>query len=123
MTRKAQADGRNSSRRQSSGARYLDKVMGRWSEIDSYNAGTWLSTLPQSASRDSAVVTYARRIAASDPQTAALWAETIGNERTRNSQIESIVRNWLNTDSSGAKTWIAASSLPDEIKARLLSQR
>jgi hypothetical protein len=66
--------------------------------------------------------TYARRIATSDPQTAAQWAETIGNERMRNSQIESIVRNWLNTDSSGAKTWISASSLPDEIKAGRLSQ-
>ena len=45
----------------------------------------------------------------------------IGNgTSSRNGQIESILRNWLNTDSSSASAWIAASSLSREIKAHLL---
>jgi hypothetical protein len=103
--------------------RAVNDVIGRWAEIDPYNAASWLSTLSQGSSRDSAVAIYAGRIASSDPQTAVEWAETIGNEKARNSQIESIVRSWLDTDASAAKMWLAVSSLPEEIKARLLSQR
>jgi hypothetical protein len=66
---------------------------------------------------------FARQLAASDPQTAAQWAQTIGNESGRDAQLESIVRSWLNTDSNRAMAWINASSLSDEMKAKLLPQQ
>ena len=63
---------------------------------------------------------YTRRVATTDPQTAAQWAETIANDSIRNSQMESIASGWLRTDSNRATAWISNSSLPDEVKARLL---
>jgi hypothetical protein len=94
-----------------------------WSQNDPYAAATWLGTLSQSPSRDAAVGAFARQLAASDPQTAAQWAQTIGNESGRDAQLESIVRSWLNTDSNRAMAWINASSLSDEVKAKLLPQQ
>jgi hypothetical protein len=97
--------------------------MNRWSQTDSTGAGTWLGTLPQGESRDTAVTIYARSLSSSDPKTATQWAQTIGNENKRNSQIESIVRNWLGADAAAATGWINASSLPYETKVRLLPKQ
>jgi hypothetical protein len=96
--------------------------MNRWSQSDPYAAGAWLGTLPAGQSRDTAVAAYTRRVASTDPQTAAQWAETIANESIRNSQLESVASAWLRTDASRATSWITNSSLPDDVKARLLPQ-
>jgi hypothetical protein len=68
------------------------------------------------------VVAFTRQISGNNPQTAVEWAETIGNDNTRNSQIESIVMSWEKTDSKAAMAWIAQSSLPEEIKHRLMNR-
>jgi hypothetical protein len=49
-------------------------------------------------------------------------AETIGDTQRRLGQVENIARTWMRSDPQAARTWIAASSLPDDRKQRLLNQ-
>jgi len=69
------------------------------------------------------VISYTRRVVASNPQAAAQWAETIANQNVRDRHIETIVVSWLRSDANRAAAWLANSSLPPETKARLLSQK
>jgi hypothetical protein len=102
--------------------RAAESLINRWGQTDPYRAAAWLGTLPQGASRDSTVVAFSRQISANDPQSAVEWAQTIGNDATRNSQLESIVTSWVKTDAKSAMAWIAQSSLPQNLKDRLMNR-
>ncbi len=97
--------------------------MNRWSQNDPYAAGAWLGTVPPGESRDAAVNAFARRIVSSDPAAAVQWAQTVANKGMRNSQLETIASAWMRTDPNSAAAWIASSSLPNDVKARLLPPR
>ena len=95
--------------------------MQRWAASDAGAAANWLGHLPDSASRDQAVSTFAGRISSSDPQAALQWAATIGDQGMRDSQTESAARSWLKTDPRSATAWISNSTLPNDTKTRLLT--
>jgi len=102
-------------------SRAFESLINRWAQNDTYAAGSWLRTLPSGESRDAAVGAFARHIANADPQTAVEWAASIGNESQRYSQIEPLVITWMRNSGDQASAWISASSLPQEMKARLLA--
>jgi hypothetical protein len=80
-------------------------LIGRWAELDPKAAVAYAQDFPEGSS---------------DPQAAMQWAATISNENLRSTEVEALAGAWLKTDPNSAATWIAGSSLPDEMKARLL---
>ena len=57
------------------------------------------------------------------PELAAPWAVRIGDPNQRNSSIENVARQWLEVDPKAAEAWVAATTLPDDRKERLLRNR
>jgi hypothetical protein len=49
------------------------------------------------------------------------WAQKIQDPAQRANTLENTARQWLAADPAAAQSWIAKSTLPDEIKARLLT--
>ena len=75
-------------------AKYVNTLVGRWTQQDYLAAGKWLNATPAGETKDAAVQTYARTVAKYEPQTAVQWALTLPAGPQRQSTMESIYRNW-----------------------------
>ncbi|MDB6017762.1 MAG: hypothetical protein JWR19_2251, partial [Pedosphaera sp.] len=71
--------------------------------------------------RDAALGAYASHVANNDPADSVQWAQKIQDPAQRANTLENTARLWLAADPTAAQPWIAKSSLPDEIKIRLLN--
>jgi hypothetical protein len=73
--------------------------------------------------RDQAISNSMWQLFNNDPQGAVSWVAMIGDEKMRNGRLENLADNWLRNDEDAARAWIPTSSLPDDVKSRLLSQK
>jgi hypothetical protein len=61
-------------------------------------------------------------MAQSDPRSAISLASGIANADDRSKAQQNVVRRWKRSDPAAATQWINSSSLPQDVKARLLQQ-
>ena len=94
-----------------------------WGRNDPTGSGQWLATLPEDKGKQNLVQNFANSIAYQYPELAAPWAEALTEETARNSALENVAQQWLRTDSTSARAWIDKTSLPDDVKQRLLKPR
>lgn len=100
-------------------SRALAEVVNQWTEDDPTAAGTFLTRLPVSPETDSSRERYAFNVLRADPEGALAWANTISNDEQRNRAIENLIRGWMRRDADGARTYLAQSQLPPEMKAQI----
>ncbi|MEY2905944.1 MAG: hypothetical protein RLZZ408_415 [Verrucomicrobiota bacterium] len=62
-------------------------------------------------------------LACFDPQSAIVLASGIPNADDRSKAQQNVVRIWMRNDSAAATQWVNSSSLPQDVKARLLQQK
>jgi len=72
----------------------IENAMQQWTSNDYRAAGEWLAKTPEGPTREASVSSYARTVAAYDPQTATQWALTLPVGEKRDSTIQSIYQNW-----------------------------
>lgn len=94
--------------------RAMAETFNRWTREDPVAAGEYLTSMPQSPVRDSAVSSFARELDREDPSTAAQWAATIGDAEMRTETLSSVARSWLRTNPDQAKQWLPTSGLTQE---------
>jgi len=51
------------------------------------------------------------------------WIAAIGDEKMRQQSYQNLANNWLNRDAQAARSWIATSPLPQDVKERLLKTK
>ena len=93
-----------------------------WSSHDLKAAGEWLNRQGSGPEMDPAVSRFATLAAARDPATAMNWAQRITDATMRDSSVKTVAQRWLKADAPAAQTWIADSTLPEQMKAELLSR-
>ena len=96
-----------------------------WSERDALAASEWVAELPEGpAMQQAAVGLVGWMINQSDldHEAAFAWTERITGERSsREFYFEIIAKDWLEHDPAAARDAVAATDLPEHIKARLLA--
>ena len=99
----------------------FQNIVLEWGKNDFNATADWLKTLPQGDSRDTAMVTFAENCLKDyAPPTALEWAQSISSQGIRDNITRKIAKEWLKEDESAARTWLATSSLPEQIKSELL---
>ncbi|MEM9444093.1 MAG: hypothetical protein AAGA18_01960 [Verrucomicrobiota bacterium] len=91
-----------------------------WLRSDVNSAMDWIDAMPYGPSRDAGVENIIDRFYESDPEGAFAWAKSIASDKSRYSKMERVARKWLEQDEGKARVEIENSSLPDEVKSRLL---
>jgi len=103
----------------------LSLVAQRWVDLDPDAAGKWLDQLPQASSRDAAVYGYSHRIYENDHAKIAVayqWAQKIADTTRRQSLVADLFEQWMIIDSTTAEAVIAKSTLPGDVKAKILKR-
>jgi hypothetical protein len=98
---------------------YQNLVMG-WAFVNPTGASQWLAGLPDDENRQSLAQTFVSYIGTQSPSVAAPWADSLTDVNERNKAIQLVGKVWLQTDADRAKAWLATTSLPDDLKQRLL---
>jgi hypothetical protein len=99
----------------------LSHAVRAWIHDNSAAAVQWLSEYPSSPVTDSSAMVVARELARTAPTVAIQWAESITDANTRSSAIEQVAARWMTKDSAQATAYVQASTLPDDVKKRILS--
>jgi hypothetical protein len=99
----------------------FERLINAWTVTDPYAAGQWLQHLPATPSRDSAVIAFCSAIDGEDPAVSFAWAGTVSDEVTRNQKLERTATIWLAKDPALARSAIAQSRLPEDIKSQLMA--
>jgi hypothetical protein len=100
-------------------SRALAETIGTWAKQDAAAAGAFMAKLPATAEADRSRESYANAVAPKDPQGAIAWASAITDAERQQRTVENVVRSWVRQDAPAAKEWIAQSTLPAEVKARV----
>ncbi len=103
--------------------RALTAVVEQWAEDSPREAGTWLNQLPVNASTDAPRERFVWKVAEQDPAAAVSWAATITDEKTRSDTTAGVLKNWFRREPDKAGEWLAASSLPDDLKQRFTPRK
>jgi hypothetical protein len=91
-----------------------------WAFVNPTGASQWLAGLPDDENRQSLAQTFVSYIGTQSPSVAAPWADSLTDVNERNKAIQLVGKVWLQTDADRAKAWLATTSLPDDLKQRLL---
>jgi hypothetical protein len=102
--------------------RAVREIVSTWAGRDAASTESWLMNQPLGAGRDSAVEAYVRSIQYSNPSTAFVWAQSIADVGTRLRAVEMVADMWLAKDAKAAAETIQASTLPPEVRAKLLEE-
>jgi hypothetical protein len=98
----------------------LGKVAGEWARYDPEAVSVWINSLPQDRSRDYAIGQLVNQIASTDPTSAFTWASSMAAGEKQIEVLNSAAATWKNQDPDAARAAIQNSSLPDEVKARVM---
>jgi len=101
-------------------SRAIYQSMERWTREDPVAAGNFLREMDPSASRDTAVRSYANEIDGSDPQMAAEWAGSIANDEIRLETLNGVAHSWIRKDPEEARAWLPNSGLSAEQQGRII---
>lgn len=100
----------------------MSTAMERWTRDDPEAAGSYLTNLADSTTRDAAVMSFARTLDREDPALAAEWAGSITNEATRTETLQSVARSWLRSDADAARAWLPQSGLSAEAQQQAIDE-
>ena len=92
-----------------------------WTGSDPAAASQYLTEMPQSPAKDSAISGFSRRLAWEDPQSAITWAQTISSEGQRTQTLIAAGRAWNQREPTNAALWLSASELPAEVQQAILN--
>ncbi|MCW5559528.1 MAG: hypothetical protein KIT22_17065, partial [Verrucomicrobiae bacterium] len=95
-------------------------LVNQWSREDPIATADWLNTIPAGKGREDAVASFANSLAPHEPATAWEWAGTLGDAEKQKSALENAGRQWLRVDEASARAAIEQSTLPPDVKDRLL---
>jgi hypothetical protein len=101
----------------------LGGVIEGMSVKDPNSAFQLVQSLPAGNSRNRIIITSLGSMAQSDPQSAIALASGIANADDRSKAQQNVVRRWKRRDPAAATQWINSSSLPQDVKARLLQEQ
>ena len=90
---------------------------------DPQGAVSFVQSLPEGKSKEQATVNLSMNIARNDPQAAIGLASGIADPGQRSRAQQNVVRTWIRNDPAAATQWVNSSSLPQDVKTRLLQQR
>lgn len=102
-------------------AKDLRYVAAGWVKKDLEGAGEWMDSLPDGDGKDQVVDQAVWEIYRTQPKAAADWVGRISDEAKRNATYKEVLGNWLKDQSTAAAAWIAASSIPQNLKDALLA--
>ncbi len=100
----------------------VSRLVSGWMERNEEEAGGWVQRLPVGSARDVALGAYARQLAHRDASRAMHWLALIGDETWRQTMVEQVVSEWMYYDRDTARNWVRFSSLPEEVKNRLMDK-
>ena len=104
-------------------SRILGGVIEGMSVKDPNSAFQLVQSLPAGNSRNSIIITSLGSMAQSDPRSAIALASGIADANDRSKAQQNVVRSWKRRDPTAANQWVNSSSLPQDVKARLLQER
>jgi hypothetical protein len=90
---------------------------------DPQGAVAFIQSLPQGKSKDQAAQNLSMNMARIDAQAAIALASGIADPTQRSSAQQGVVRTWMRNDSAAATQWVNSSSLPQDVKNRLLQPK
>ena len=94
----------------------MSQLMYTWTKNNAEAASAWLQSLPAGRSRDAAVSTFGNVLDATDPDISFQAAETISDLSLRNHRLDTAANAWLALNPEAARSAIARSSLPEDMK-------
>ena len=103
--------------------RVFEEALDEWTEKDPLAASEYLTQMPDSPVKDSAVEGFAKELSREDPQSAAAWAATIGNEELRIDTLQDVARDWVRNDRAAAEAWLPTSGLNEEAQQKVLDDQ
>jgi hypothetical protein len=103
--------------------RILGGLIEGMSVKDPNSAFQLVQSLPAGDSRNNIIITYLGSMAQSDPQSSISLASGIADADDRSKAQQNVVRRWKRSDPAAATQWINSSSLPQDVKARLLREQ
>ena len=80
-------------------------------------------SLPAGNSRNNSIKSSLGSMAQSEPRSAIGLASGIPNADLRSKAQQNVVEIWKRRDPTAASQWVNSSSLPQDVKARLLQQK
>ncbi len=90
------------------------QALDEWTKSDALAASEYLTSMPVSAAKDSAVEGFATELAKEDPESAIVWAQTIGDESLRSDAVTEVAQNWYRQDQAAVKAWLPTSGLSQD---------
>ncbi len=87
------------------------QLMSLWTSNDFNGAAAWLQKLDPSPIRDTAVETFANKVAAREPESAIDWALTISDEQKREATVSHLALLWKGKDAQAAEAYLAEKGL------------
>ncbi len=90
----------------------LEGFIQTWTKADYNGAATWLSDLPPSASRDTAVAAFAPLVAQKEPPSAVDWAITITDPAQRTTALNQVWKDWKAHAPEEAASYFREKGLP-----------
>ena len=103
-------------------SRILEKAILAMQTTDPKGAFEVAQSLPAGKSRDSIIISSLFLMAQSDPQAAIGLASGFADADLRSKAQQSVVTTWKSVDPAAATQWVNSSSLPQDVKNRLLQQ-
>jgi len=76
----------------------IRNMVGNWTRNDYQAAGRWLSSAPDSPTKNVSIRSYAETVSKYEPETAAQWAMTLPPGKDREQTLRSIYQNWPKSD-------------------------
>jgi len=104
-------------------SRILSGVIDSVAMKDPKGAFQLAQSLPAGNSRNNSINRSLGSMAQSDPRSAIGLASGIANADDRSIAQQSVVKIWMRGDPAAATQWVNSSSLPQDVKARLLQKK
>ncbi|MEY2906237.1 MAG: hypothetical protein RLZZ408_708 [Verrucomicrobiota bacterium] len=120
--KKAALDWANQQTDQEVRSRILDGAIRAMQTTDPKGALELAQSLPVGKSRDDKIIVSLFSMAQSDPQSAIGLASGMADANLRSKAQQSVVTRWMRGDPTAATQWVNSSSLPQDVKNRLLQK-
>lgn len=102
----------------------MSQLTQTWAGFDPVGTADWLiGQRPPSPQLDPAIKGLVSSVMRVNPEGAMTWAGAISNPRLRNNAMESVARQWMRQNPQQAAAYIAQSSLPPQVRQKLLRGR
>jgi hypothetical protein len=94
-----------------------------YANTDPAQTTAWMAQLPTGLAHDAAAGKFSEEVVKTDPQRAVEMASSISDAQARQSQLTDLYQKWMQTDPASAKTSVANSDLPTDVKNRFIQPK